>query len=149
MGLLTTGMGVNDYTQPIEKDPKFQPVGLHVNISLGHSLQQLHRRTMQGDVSFLTFRMSANKCTELDYLYRKFDYNKLKYLQYHTLNNELEIENEIIKEYSDFATRMCRRALLRNGYVGYWLKCILHAGIVTYIILPMSSFFRWPSLLYN
>ena len=103
MGLLTTGMGVNDYTQPIEKDPKFQPVGLHVNISLGHSLQQLHRRTILRDVSFLTFRLSANKCTELDYLYRKFDYNKLKYLQYHTLNNELEIENEIIKEYSDFA----------------------------------------------
>lgn len=137
LGLLTFGIGVNDFRQTVVADPTFKP---RDSANLGRFLQRLHTRALLEDVSFLTLRKSADRCAELDYVYREACRKKSVYTQANPEYPVAEIELEISKEYADFASRMYRRALLRNGYVGYWFTCVLQDEAIRYLFLPLVAF---------
>ena len=86
--------------------------------------------------------MNKNRSVELYYLSAVAE----KHFSYYRNSPELqdvstaEIECMVERKNYNFALRMCRRSIIRNGHFVKWFKAILTDVFFKYYVIPVLSF---------
>lgn len=143
-GLLVSSSAIVDFNRNIdvseEEKLEFKPTESE---HLGEALEKLHSKAFFQEMSYDAIKFNRNRSIELFFLYKRAVKLKLK-----LKNDELfhdkpdsQLEEIAAAEYYIFCQNMCRRAMIRNGYLIKWLKALLQDEVVKFYVIPLISFF--------
>lgn len=141
-GTVVTGFAVLDYTREID-----MTICSHFLLKssghLGESLEQLHSAAFDRNIRYKDILMNQNKSIELYYLSKITEKHFNEYRDSPELEDisSAEIESMAERKNYNFALRMCRRSMIRNGHFVKWFKAMLADEFVKYYVIPVLSFF--------
>ena len=141
-GAVVTGFAVLDYTRAIDNDScrdfHEKPSG-----HLAESLEQLHSAAFDRDIRYVDILMNQNRSIELYYLSAIVEKHFLEYRNSPKLKDvgAAEIASMVERKNYNFALRMCRRSMIRNGHLVKWFKAMLADEFIKYYVIPVLSFF--------
>jgi hypothetical protein len=99
-------------------------------IHLGEKLENLHEMAASRRIKFHNLVVNQYYCDELNYLFHCAEQKKKELIEYYPERSEEYLEGIVAEEYTLFAQIMCRRALIRNGKVIKWFKCVTRTSIL-------------------
>lgn len=137
-----SGFAVVDFTREIDIKmcDNFIPKS---HDHLAKSLEQLHYSAFDGKMEFKDILLNRNKSIELHYLSAVAE----KHLTFFKSCPELQtddiadIKSMVARKNTLFTSRMCRRAMIRNGHVIKWFKAMVADEFIKYYVMPVLSFF--------
>lgn len=140
LGAFLLTFAVVDFNRDVGNTAKYQKSDSN---HLGEALEQLHRSAFRETMTFDNIRANRGRCDELRYLYDSAERKKKEFQNDPEFRNhdEKTVEALVATEFYNFAQKMCRRAMLRNGHVLKWLNATIEDELIQYYLLPMGSYF--------
>jgi hypothetical protein len=143
ISLLTLGFGVADYTKEIGTCDPYEKAS---NKHLCPVLLEMHASGFERQIEYTTIVLNRNRCDEFYYLYQTVE-KKIKEAEQDEVamkklgKSRIELAGDIVKELPLFTQRLCRRAMLRNGYVFSWFQSMIQDEFIRYYLFPLAVVF--------
>lgn len=141
ISFITLGFGIADYTKESDKYEKQSDKHLFCPLLL-----EIHASGFERKIEYKTLVLNRNRCDELYYLYETVE-KKIKEAEQDEVamkklsKSRMELAGDIVKELPLFTQKLCRRAMLRNGYFSSWFQSMIQDEFMKYYLLPLVAVF--------
>jgi hypothetical protein len=114
---------------------------------LGEALGRLHFKAFSGTLTFDNVKAIRYRSAELLFLYNRAERKKEEFQGDEVFKgkSDSELEALVASEFQNFAQRMCRRSMIRNGHLIQWFKAVILDEFLTYYALPIAGFYAFRS----
>lgn len=104
-------------------------------------MSNIHASGYERQLRYDDIALNRDQCDEFRYLYQTVE-NKIIEAEKDEVMKKLgrtrrELEVVIVKDLSLFTQKLCRRAMLRNGYFLSWFQSMVQDGFIKYYIFPL------------
>lgn len=96
-------------------------------------------------MTFDNVKANRYRSAELCFLYKRAERKKEEFQgdEVFREKSDSELEALVASEFQNFAQRMCRRSMIRNGHLIKWFKAVCLDEFLTYYVLPIAGFYAF------